>query len=292
MILSTLAFLLACQAAVPPPAGPLFAEVPVAPHADPPAADVPHTDAVQIQLEVQPARGATQALRILADGRLQERSGAALALGKDYKVQARPQSEAWRTVATLDAAARARVQQALLAPELCSLQEHYQPSSPVGAPTTVVWTLDLDGAPRRVVIEGAPMVRVPALESLQALINSVRAPPAPSSIWSAAGVERIARCDANAVPALRPVIQALFDPAVASQPAAGVSGVAAVVLDIRYRNGDVETTRCRLYEDGLFTCTRDGAEVPDRRLSPSGVAGVRAALTQTRFADSSADLCP
>ncbi|NOY26917.1 MAG: hypothetical protein GXP62_13685 [Oligoflexia bacterium] len=282
--------LLACQAATPPPAA-TFA---------PEASMTPVADTVLVQLDIQASRGAPTSVRVLADGQWQERSETALSLGDDLRVKATAQPASWRTMATVDTAALDRLRTALQAPDLANLQPLYQPEDPVSDPTTLVWTLNPDGHPRTVVVKGVPFVKVPALDQLHVLLNALRAPPAPSSTWRVGDVERIAHCDANAVPVLRPILQALFDPNLASKPdttgsgtSSGTStGTGEVVLDIRYRNGGIETTRCRLVEDGLFTCTRDGVEVPDRKLTGAGVAGVRAAIRDSGFADSSGDLCP
>ncbi|MCB9797169.1 MAG: hypothetical protein H6741_31160 [Alphaproteobacteria bacterium] len=258
-----LLLLLACGAAAPSP--PL----------SPPPEDVV-SEAVLVQLDIQPSHSTAQSLRVLPDGRMQARSAVAYSLGEDHRVKATEQTPEWRPVKALSEGELERLRAAVIALDPASLQDRYTPATPVEDGTTLTWTFGDAGPARQVVIEGYPSNRVAPLEELYRLLNALQAPPQPSSVWNVDGVAHLVPCDANALPPLRPVLRALFNPGhVVASPQAGD---AVQVLELTYLTEGRETARVRLQEDGTLSKLMDGQESVDRVLSADGVAEVKAAL--------------
>ena len=245
--------------------------------APPPVPTMQAHDEIVLQLDIIPPQGAAQSLRILSDGRYELRSTVAYSLGPDFRVLSAPQDAEWRLLRTVGAGDLESLRGAFVALNLSALEDRYSPQSPVSDTTTQVWTLGLASGARRIVVEGVPFVHVAALDALQVKVNAL-GQPARSAILRIGADERALGCDINAIPSLRPMLQALFDPSVAQPAAPGQRGAGGVLLEIVYLEDGVQTARCRLYADGTFTVERDGVETSERALSVAGVAAVKRAL--------------
>lgn len=248
-----------------------------------------------LQFDLVPVRDPPNSHRVHADGRYEERSRVALQLGPDGRVQSVAQPEQWRLVTTFTPAQVERLREAIRTAVAGGLKDRYGRGAAVSDGATVTWTLRVDGRQVESVVEGYPGNRVQALDHLYAAFVELREPPPSSSVWRVdmgEAVERTVACDANAVAALRPVLQALYDPNALSPAPASLPLDSSPLLDIRYLTAGVESTRCRLYPEGVYSCTVDGTEQVERGLTSDGLERVRAALIALDLGSKSGSICP
>jgi len=256
-------------------------------HPPAPMADRPAGDEVVLELELTPGgfpRGEPTTLRVTADGRFDVRSAAESDV-EGGQVTARRAPLAWRHQWTFGPKELVELREAIARANDPPLEPRYGDLARVDDGGIAVWRLRTDAGLVEVTVEGHPEVRVPALEALQRRLFELRTSPAQTSVWRVragdATIERRVGCDAAAVPALRPMLAALFGPAAADPlpegPPADDPGTEPLVDVTWLLDGEI-TERTIVYPSGRRSQWFRGESSIPPPLGPAGLATLAEAI--------------
>ena len=256
--------------------------------ADPPdpMSDRPPDDVV-LEIELTPGglpRGEPTTLRVTADGRFDVRSATETHV-EDGLVATRHAPLAWRHQWTLGPKEMIELREAIARANDPPLDPRYGDLGSVDDGGVAVWRMRTDAGPVEVTVEGHPEVRVPALEALQRRLFELRTGPAQTSVWrvraGGATVERRVGCDAATVPALQPMLAALFGPGgadpPAEEPAADAPGTEPLV-NVTWLLDDEITERTIVYPSGRRSQWFRGKSSNPPSLGPAGLAALEEAI--------------
>ena len=222
-----------------------------------------------LELQIEPQRGSGSELRVRPDGRFELRT---------------PDHD-WRLVreysdAELDALRRAmeRADDPPLPPVIA-------PPARGSNPTRMTWRLRLADAFREVVVEDWGAGAAPALERLYRELFTIPQGPSVESIWRvrvAGGVvERRVVGEAAAVPALEPMVAALYARPDPFEAAGHDRPPADLLVEVTYLVDGEPGDGLAVAPDGRAFLTEGGETFEITRLSESELATLREAIATT-----------
>jgi hypothetical protein len=178
--------------------------------------------ALLLELITTPPEGNPTGIRVYADGRYDFLSDTQIDVAADGSSTARPVPLEWRTITTFTAEELDELRTAVAAADFPALKPRYTPAGTVFDTGRQTWRAWLDGQVYEVVVEGYPVNRVSALETLYARFSALRKLPPSRSVWQVwidGRIEqRSVECDVSTVNELRALVQALLAP---TEPAPG-----------------------------------------------------------------------
>jgi hypothetical protein len=222
-----------------------------------------------LELRIEPERGASSELRVRADGRFELRT---------------PEHD-WRLVREyrddeLDALRRAMAQAD--DPPLPPLIE---PDARGSNPTRMTWRLRLADAVREVVVEDWSAGAATALEQLYRELFTIPQGPAVESIWRVRVdgdvVERRVVGEAAAVPALEPMVAALYARPDPFEAAGHDAPPADPLVEVTYLVDGEPGDGLAVAPDGRAFLTEGGETFEVTRLDETELATLREAIAAT-----------
>jgi hypothetical protein len=220
--------------------------------------------------------GGPNGLRVLDDGRFELRSDVDVDVDAEGRAQLRQVEPEWRLQWTYGPEELADLRREIAAATDPPLRRRYEPEGRMIHPGTHVWRLRTDGEVVETVVEGFPATRVPALDRLYRRLFELHRPERETSLWRVATpdgvVERLVDGDPEDVPALRPVLDAIYlRESREDEPSRTTDGP---LVEIEWRSGDEPVETTRVFGDGRQEVVSGSAT---ERLEPLG-AGQLAAL--------------
>jgi hypothetical protein len=222
-----------------------------------------------VELRIEPQRGGGSELRVRADGRFELRTAEHdWRLVRDY----RPEE--------LDALRRAmaRADDPPLPPLI-------EPAATGTNPTRMTWRLRLADDVREVVVEDWGAGAAPALEQLYRELFTIPQGPAVESLWRVRVdgdvVERRVIGEAAAVPALEPMVAALYARPDPFEAAGHDRPPADLLVEVVYLVDGEPGDGLAVAPDGRAFLTEGGETFEVTRLSEEELATLRAAIAET-----------
>lgn len=246
------------------------------------------TSTVGLLLEVvtDPPQGNPTGIRVYTDGRYDYLSDVQIDVAADGTSTTRSVPLDWRTVTTLSASELDELQTAIRSADIPNLQQHYTPTGTVHDAGSQTWKVWLDGTQYEVKVEGYPVTKVPALETLYRRFNELRQLPPSSSNWrvwvDGTIHERNVNCDISGVAKLRPLVHSIFTPQ--EQPGESPPAQAAppsissdtLLVEITWHEQGRPDERTLVYGDGRVLSVMEEQQTVLRTLN----AGQLTALIQ------------
>jgi hypothetical protein len=250
-----------------------------------------------LEIMLQPAQGSPEGSRVFSDGRYEFLSDFEIVVGYDGKTSRKPVDLKWRGVFQFTNNELAELRTAILEADFEHLQAEYKTSQQSLNTSTMTWRVLLGNSVKQVVVYGYPNTKVPALDKLYLRFNQIHKGPQTSSAWQVLTkngiVKRTINCDVSSVEFLRPVLQALFasDSLDSSGTSSALPAPDAVLLEILWKQDgkDVETTR--LYGDGRYELSKNGAQSLVKTLSPAQIVLVEQTLNAIAWKDLPEPVC-
>ena len=219
-----------------------------------------------LELRIEPARGAGSELRVRSDGRFEVRSG----------------EDGWKLVSEYSAEELDELRRAM--EEVAET-----PARIAGAggsnPTRMTWRLRLSHELREVVVEEWRDGGAPQLERLYERLFTIPRAPAVESLWrvrvDGGVVERRVVGEAAGVPALAPMLAALYRRPDPFEPAGAGEPPAELLVDVRHVVDGAPGDRLAIAPDGRAVLTEGGATTEVRRLDEPQLARLRDAIAET-----------
>ena len=210
-----------------------------------------------LEIILQPSTGNPTGSRVFSDGRYEFLSDSEIVVASDGSSTRKALPLAWREEYTFTPSERVELQEAISDADLPGLEAVYPATGQTFNTSTMTWRVLVDGQVKQVVVQGYPINKVPALETLYQRFNQIHKAPKASSVWNvwtkAGMVQRTINADVSSLDFLRPVMQALFTP----NPDSTNAGMLAlepqtIILEIAWLEEGQEIERTRLYADGRY----------------------------------------
>jgi hypothetical protein len=238
-----------------------------------------------LEIMLQPTSGSPEGSRVFNDGRYEFLSDYEIIVGYDGKTSRKSVELKWRAVYTFSPSELQELKAAILEADFEHLAAEYNTSNTSLNTSTMTWRVLVGGnSVKQVVVYGYPNTKVPALEKLYLRFNQIHKGPKASSIWrvltSSGIVERTIDCDVSSVEFLRPVLQALFasDSLDSTGTTASLPAPDAVLLEIFWKENGLDVEATRLYGDGRYELSKNGAQTLVKTLSPAQIVLVEQSL--------------
>lgn len=157
----------------------------------------------------------------------------------------------------------------------------YRRPGGVSHPTTVHWRLP---GGRAVAIEQFTEGLVPALDRLYSRLFELRPDPEASSLWRVRDdertIERRVLCEPAAVPALLPLVDALYsrEPPGESDAPATAESDAPLLVEVLWETDGQPSARTVVHDDGTWAEIEGATREPQRPASAAELKALRAAI--------------
>lgn len=222
-----------------------------------------------VELRIEPERGTGSELRVRADGRFELRT---------------PDDD-WRLVREYSGAELDALRRAMAQADDPPLPPVIAPPVTGSNPTRMTWRLRLADAVRDVVVEDWGAGVAPALEQLYRELFTIPQGPAVESIWrvrvDGEMVERRVVGEAAAVPALEPMVSALYARPDPFEAAGHDRPPADLLVEVTYFVDGEPGDGLAVAPDGRAFLSEGGETFEVTRLSAAELATLREAIAAT-----------
>jgi hypothetical protein len=189
----------------------------------------------------------------------------------------------WRTKWRYDDAELKQLRRAIADADRPPLESHYSRGEAPSHPMTARWRLRGDDGVKTVTVAAYEPGIVPPLDKLYRRVFELHREPPSDSVWrvkvGAETIERVVGCEPASVPALRPLVHALFV-GKSGQRRARANDSTEPLVEIVWRTDGNETERTLVYEDGRNVSVRGRQEREEPPYTPAELEAIRVALRQ------------
>jgi hypothetical protein len=221
-----------------------------------------------LELRIEPARGDGSELRVRADGRFEVRAA----------------GHGWKLISEYSAAELDELRS-----EMDRADDPPLPQAIEGAggsnPTRMTWRLRLADELREVVVQEWRDGVSPPLERLYGKLFTIPRGPSVESVWrvrvDGSVVERRVVGEAAGVPALAPMVAALYRRPDPFEPAGAGEAPGELLVDVRHVVDGAPGDRLAIAPDGRAFLTEGGETTEVKRLDAEQLATLRDAIAQT-----------
>jgi hypothetical protein len=225
-----------------------------------------------VELRIEPQRGGGSEMRVRADGRFELRTA----------------EHDWRLVREYRESELDELRAAMARADDPPLPERIEPAASSSNPTRMTWRLRLADAVREVVVEDWGAGAAPALERLYRELFTIPQGPAVESIWRVRTgtevVERRVIGEAAAVPALEPMVSALYARPDPFEAAGHDRPPADLLVEITYLVDGEPGDGLAVAPDGRVFLTEGGETFEVTPLSEAELASLHEAIAETGWA--------
>jgi hypothetical protein len=222
-----------------------------------------------VELRIEPQRGGGSELRVRADGRFELRT---------------PEHD-WRLVREYTGAELDALRRAMAQADDPPLPPLIEPAARGSNPTRMTWRLRLADAVREVVVEDWGAGAAPALERLYRELFTIPQGPAVESVWRVRVdeevVERRVVGEAAAVPALEPMVSALYARPDPFEAAGHDRPPADLLVEVQYLVDGEPGDGLAVAPDGRAFLSEGGETFEVTRLTAAELATLREAIAAT-----------
>jgi hypothetical protein len=222
-----------------------------------------------VELRIEPHRGGGSELRVRADGRFELRTA----------------EHDWRLVRDYSDAELDALRRAMAHADDPPLPPVIEPAALGSNPTRMTWRLRLADAVREVVVEDWGAGAAPALERLYRELFTIPQGPAVESVWRVQVdgdvVERRVIGEAAGVPALEPMVAALYARPDPFEAAGHDRPPADLLVEVRYLVDGEPGDGLAVAPDGRAFLSEGGETFEVTRLTAAELATLREAIAAT-----------
>jgi hypothetical protein len=192
--------------------------------------------------------------------------------------------DGWRAKWTYETDELDELRRAIADADSPPLEERYSRATETSHPMTAHWRLRSDDGVKEVTIAAYEPGIVPALDTLYRRVFELHREPPSDSIWRIRvgdqTIERVVGCEPASVPALRPLVRALFLDKSGRPGVRSIDGSKDPLVEVVWRTeGDV-TERTLVYPDGRSVSVRGQDEQEEQSYSVDELAAIRAAINR------------
>ena len=222
-----------------------------------------------VELRIEPQRGGGSELRVRADGRFELRTS----------------EHDWRLVREYTPAELDALRRAMAVADDPPLPPVIEPAARGSNPTRMTWRLRLADAVREVVVEDWGAGAAPALERLYRELFTIPQGPAVESLWRVRVddevVERRVVGEAAAVPALEPIVSALYARPDPFEAAGHDRPPGDLLVEVQYLVDGEPGDGLAVAPDGRAFLSEGGETFEVTRLTAAELATLREAIAAT-----------
>jgi hypothetical protein len=190
-------------------------------------------------------------------------------------------TDGWQTKWRYDEAELQQLRRAIADADRPPLEAHYSRAEAPSHPMTARWRLRGENGVKSVTVAAYEPGIVPPLDKLYRRVFELHREPPSDSIWRVRvgdeTIERVVGCEPASVPALRPLVHALFVGKSGQRRPLANDSTEPLVEIVWRTNGD-ETERTLVYEDGRNVSVRGKQEREEPPYTPAELNAIRAAL--------------
>ena len=222
-----------------------------------------------VEVQIEPHRGGRSELRVRADGRFEVQSS-------DHD---------WRPVGEYSQDELTELRDEMARANEPPLPSVIKAAAPSSHPTRMTWRLRLPDDVREVTVEDWRDGAAPPLERLYHKLFTIPRGPSVESIWrvriNEEIVERRVLGEAAAVPALEPMLTALYRRPNPFEPIGDADPPGDLLVEVDYLVDGEEGDRLAVASDGRLFLTEGGKTREVRRMNDPELANLRQAIEQT-----------